>query len=271
MFMMSFTQIEAYNSSWIEDSDVNPFYIQDIEIDFTERNSSGSFIGNVTSLQHWHQMTNGYVVFNLDDPNYDFTTMLDDGYYKLSPQPESSYNYVYMFGLEFNNHDYTYHFELVWTTSSELYIYWVSTDDPAYEDSSGNDVDVNVKLFNASQQYITAFKSNYLVNYESYDEGYEDGRQEGYIEGATVYGYIDENGDYYSAASWGLQEYQRGLSQGAGDTLSLQNMIPGVLGVFIAFFFQVMSISVLGVSILDIIALMFGVAVVLLLFKTFIK
>jgi hypothetical protein len=273
MFTMSFTEIQAYNSQFIEDDDVNPFYIQDIEIDFYEVNSSGSYISQITSYDHWHQMTNGYVVFNLDDTTYDFTAILDDGYYKLSGWNESAYQYLYMFGLEFDIHNYYYEFELVWITSSEVYIYWSfnGTNDPAYENSSGNDVDVNVKLYNASQQYITAFKNNYLVNYEGYNEGYEDGRQEGYIEGATIYGYVDENGDYYSATSWGLQEYQRGLNQGASDTLSLQNMIPGVLGVFLAFFFQVMSISVLGVSILDIIVLMFGVAVVLLLFKTFVK
>jgi hypothetical protein len=272
MFTMSFTEIQAYNSQFIEDDDVNPFYIQDIEIDFYEVNSSGTFIGNVTSLQHWHQMTNGYVVYNLDQSNYDFTSMLDDGYYKLNGWDESAYQYLYMFGLEFDIHNYYYEFELTWS-GNEVTIWWTfnGTNDPAYENSSGNDVDVNVKLHNASEQYITAFKNNYLVNYEGYAEGYEDGRQEGYIEGATIYGYVDENGDYYSAESWGLQEYQRGLNQGAGDTLSLQNMIPGVLGVFLAFFFQVMSISVLGVSILDIIVLMFGVAVVLLLFKTFVK
>jgi hypothetical protein len=273
MFTMSFTEIQAYNSQFIEDDDVNPFYIQDIEIDFYEVNSSGTYISQITSYDHWHQMTNGYVVFNLDEVNYDFTSMLDDGYYKLNGWDGSPYQYLYMFGLEFDIHNYYYEFQLIWGSQNDVELNWGfnGTNDPYYEDSNGNDVDLRLQFWNPEDLYITAFKNNYLVNYEGYAEGYEDGRQEGYIEGATIYGYVDENGDYYSAESWGLQEYQRGLNQGAGDTLSLQNMIPGVLGVFLAFFFQVMSISVLGVSILDIIVLMFGVAVVLLLFKTFVK
>ena len=269
MFTMSFTQIEAYNSNWLEDDDVNPFYIQDIEIDFYEVNSSGSFIGNITALEHWHQMSNGYVVYDLDNTSYDFTALLDDGYYKLSPQSESVYSHVYMFGLEFNNRDYSYHFELVWTTSSELYIYWVDTYYPIYENSSGNDVDVNLVLHNASQQYISAYNTTYDL-LKDYEDGVEDGYANGLADGREDFGYRDGD-SLYNANLWGALEYQRGLSQGQSDTLALQNMIPGVLGTMIAFFFQMASISVLGVSVLDILVLFFGIGVVLLVFKTFVK
>ena len=48
-------------------------------------------------------------------------------------------------------------------------------------------------------------------------------------------------------------------------------MIPGILGVMFAFFFQLASISVLGVTALDLIALLFGVGIVLLILKVLVK
>lgn len=275
MFTLSFTQIEAYNSLFIEDDDVNPFYIQDIEIDFYEVNSSGNtFLGHFyTGDEHWHQMSNGYVVYNLDQVNYDFTTMLDDGYYKLSGWEGSPYQYLYMFGLEFNIHDYYYQFEIDWTLggSTEIVeITWVfnGTNDPNFE-IGGNDVDLTLEFYKPEDLYITAYKSNYNL-VQSYEEGLEDGYNDGLTDGRNEFGYRDED-TLYSATLWGYMEYQRGLSQGQSDTLALQNMIPGVLGTMIAFFFQMASISVLGVSVLDILVLFFGIGIVLLVFKTFVK
>ena len=193
-----------------------------------------------------------------------------DGYYRLSNYEfgvfirSSQYKrYTYIGHLEFDTYLYYYQFELVRTTNG-LSLLWhgIETTDPKYLDSSGNPVDIVLTGIDLDNWYVTMFNGSYSASTGFFESGYNQARED--------FGF-DDNGTYIDAVTYGQQQYQAGLSQGTSDTLSIQNMIPGILGVFIAFFFQVMSISVLGVSILDLIALMFGVAVVLLLFKTFVK
>ena len=94
--------------------------------------------------------------------------------------------------------------------------------------------------------------------------------QSGYAEAESTYGYL-VNGVWITANDWGNTRYAAGLSQGPQDALAIRNLIPGILGVMIAFFFQVASISVLGISVLDILALTLGITVTIFLLRVFLN
>jgi len=266
IFMMmltgSFIETEA-SSYWTFDTSFNNgygiYYLTGQPFTYSTDDVTYSYLYS----ESFHQTTSGLAVYD-----YDTGSMGDgvfpDGYYRLGTTyigSSENARYHYIGNLEFDTRLYYYQFELV-RTSNGLSLLWhdIETNDPKYQDSSGNSVDVVLTGINLDNWYVVMYNGLYESGF--FDSGYNQGRED--------FGY-DDNGNYLDAITYGQQQYQAGVSQGAGDTLSLQNMIPGVLGVFIAFFFQVMSISVLGVSILDLIVLMFGVAVVLLLFKTFIK
>jgi len=266
IFMMmltgSFIETEA-SSYWTFDTSFNNgygiYYLTGQPFTYSTDDVTYSYLYS----ESFHQTTSGLAVYD-----YDTGSMGDgvfpDGYYRLGTTyigSSENARYHYIGNLEFDTRLYYYQFELV-RTSNGLSLLWhdIETNDPKYQNSSGNPVDVVLTGINLDNWYVVMFNGLYESGF--YESGYNQGRED--------FGY-DDNGTYLDAVTYGQQQYQAGLSQGSSDTLSLQNMIPGVLGVFIAFFFQVMSISVLGVSILDLIVLMFGVAVVLLLFKTFIK
>jgi len=272
MFMMSFTQIEAYNSTWTNDPSEAQRYLTSLHIDMTYSTSG-------TSGTYTHFLTQPFTVYNNANLLYDVDGSgpmgnggIPEGHYIINSGVNPRYQYLYIGSLEFDVWNYYYEFELAFTTNG-FTLYWEGngTNDGNYENLSGNDIDVDYSTRDMDDIWLYVYDEVYSQNF-TYDAGVEDGFINGYNEARSDYAIYDSSNDtWIDAVDWGQIRYQDGLGMGEGEALSLQNMIPGVLGVFIAFFFQVMSISVLGVSILDIIALMFGVAVVLLLFKTFIK
>jgi hypothetical protein len=104
----------------------------------------------------------------------------------------------------------------------------------------------------------------------AYDKGYNDGYDNGFNTAEQQYGYLSD-GNFLDALTYGNQRYNEGLSQGPQDALAIRNMIPGILGVMIAFFFQIASISVLGISVLDILALTLGITVTVFLIRVFLN
>jgi len=248
--------IMMFTMSTVETSaQVVPFNdsLQEVELSY-----SG---GTSTQLTQWNYTRTNYGynegwIF-LGWPNYQSLIndqdYMPEGDYTMTSLTED-FRYMMLGNILMDLYTYTYVFELEYDTNNWIIYPSNSTTDPSWSSDfiiENQFLDVALKILDSRDNSQAIFT-----------QGYNSGRDD--------WGIID-NGVQKDAATYGQQQYQAGLSQGAGDTLSLQNMIPGVLGVFIAFFFQVMSISVLGVSILDIIALMFGVAVVLLLFKTFVK
>ena len=271
IFMMmltgSFTEIQAYDVSWVTDPS-NDFSMTSSDVNMRySLTSSGtkSFYLNYT----FQQFTNGMAIWNYDgDASLD-NGGLPNGFYTIESAVNARYQHLYIGSLHFKVYQYDYEFQITHNPNDTFTLAWVGsgTNDPRYSTSS--------IVYNYAQgsetHWISVYDSLYSVLL-TYDQGREDGFIDGYEQARSEYGIYDSSNDtWIDAASWGVTAYQEGLGMSDSGVLSLQNMIPGVLGVFIAFFFQVMSISVLGVSILDLIALMFGVAVVLLLFKTFVK
>ena len=92
----------------------------------------------------------------------------------------------------------------------------------------------------------------------------------GWTGAVEVYAY-DDGVEWRTAESWGIQEHARGLSDGSDFVIGLTGFVPRILAVVFMFFFQVASVSVLGVSALDIVALLFTLAVALIVIRFFVK
>lgn len=242
------------------------FNVQDQEIDMTYslNGASGTFSYFLT--YDFYQTFQGLAIYDYDGNGPLGNGTLPNGYYKITSGVNSAFRYLYIGYLEFDIYQYNYDFELV-KTGNSLSIYWNDTNDPNYENLSGNDVDVVISGIDLDDWYLMVYNELYVADEEAYKQA---GYNSGYDDAKSDYGYL-VNGVWITASSWGQSRYNDGLAQGDANALSLQNMIPGVMGVFIAFFFQMASISVLGVSVLDLLALMFGVGVALLIFKVLVK
>ena len=114
--------------------------------------------------------------------------------------------------------------------------------------------------------YDQAIKDSYY--YYGYDEGYEDAYDDGFEDGRNAYGYYDSiTQQWISAVNYGSEQYNLGENQASSNAIALKGFIPAILGTVFAFFFQVASIGVLGISILDIIGALFGIVILLFVIK----
>jgi hypothetical protein len=205
----------------------------------------------------------GYGYLDYDGAGTLGNGLLPDGHYAFQ-STNSRYSLLEIGPLQFNIYQYIYEFEFI-KTASQITMYNNYSNDPLWD----NDF---VFAFNANQQdymYIRIL-DNDATALGVYTQGYNDGYINGQDNSKFQYGYLND-GVWTSALDWGNIRYNEGLGQGTEDALAIRNMIPGVMGVFIAFFFQIASIEVLGISALDIIALIFGVAVTLFLIRVFIN
>lgn len=242
------------------------FNVQDQQIDMTYSLNGASGTYSYYLSLDFYQTFQGLAIYDYDGNGPLGNGTLPNGYYKITSGVNSAFRYLYIGYLEFDIYQYNYDFELV-KTGNSLTIYWSDTNDPNYENLNGNDVDVVISGIDLDDWYLMVYNELYIADEEAYKQA---GYNIGYDDAKSDYGYL-VNGVWVAASSWGQSRYNDGLAQGDANALSLQNMIPGVLGVFIAFFFQMASISVLGVSVLDLLALMFGVGVALLIFKVLVK
>ena len=271
-FMMLFTTFSfvTINSEahawWVFDD--TTFRLQDQEIDMTYSSDDTTYTYYLS--YDFYQTISGLAVYDYDGSGPLGNGTLPDGHYRISNGVNAAWRYLYIGQLEFDVFSYYYEFELA-RTSNGFIIYWEAngTNDPRYENSSGNDVDVSISGIDLDDWYLYVYNSLY-DSVVAYEGAYGNGFGSGYEQGKEDFAY-DDNGNYIDATTWGNTQYQNGLSQGSADTLSLQNMIPGILGVIFAFFFQLASISVLGVTALDLIAALFGLGVVLVVLKAVIK
>ena len=94
------------------------------------------------------------------------------------------------------------------------------------------------------------------------DDSFEAGYSSGFSVARSLYGSLIEG-------SW--LSYSDGLENGADMHYALLDFVPSVLGLFIGFFFQLSSVSALGVSALDILGALFAISIVLLFFKIFVS
>jgi len=264
-FGLTTTQIQGYDVSWVTDTD-NNFSMTDEDVNMTySLTSSGT---KTFYLQYtFQQFFNGMAIWNYDgDASLD-NGGLPNGFYEIESGINARYQNLYIGSLHFKVYEYDYEFQITHNSNDTFTLTWVGngTNDPRYSSSS--------IVYN----YAQGSESHWIYVYDSlYSEtldfitGVQAGLIDGFEDGRDYYAYED-NGSYYTASYWGNQRYQDGLAQGESNSLAITNMIPGILGVMIAFFLQLASISVLGVTILDVIVLMFGLSIVLLLFRTLVK
>ena len=225
-----------------------------VEISYSGSNGNEAFYQRTN-----YGLENGYIYFGYPNRQNmgEQTPILPDGDYTIySTNEKLRYMYLGVYLLDI--YTYTYEFEVLRQSSGDIQLNVITTTDPQW---------VNDRVIDDLEaDYATWRLKDDRIDEESVQSAYESG----YDDAKNDYGYL-MNGVYETASSWGQSRYNDGLAQGDANALSLQNMIPGVLGVFIAFFFQMASISVLGVSVLDLLALMFGVGVALLIFKVLVK
>lgn len=225
--------------------------------------------GGGSNQAQWESQFNSGWLFALDGYGYlDYdgavnlgNGLLPNGSYYIN-STNSRYSILEIGPLVFNIFFYDYEFDFT-KTSTDIIIDMVSTNDPFWQGT------FEIAFTADEQDYMEIrIKDNDAIS--AYDAGLNDGYTKGYEDSKEVYGYFNDN-EWYSALDWGIEQYQSGLSQGPQDALAIRNMIPGILGIFIAFFFQIASVTVLGISALDIIALIFGIAVTLFLIRVFLN
>ena len=86
-----------------------------------------------------------------------------------------------------------------------------------------------------------------------------------YVDNVKVSG---SDGYHDSAYDAGVTQ---GISNALCNTTELLNFVPAILGIFFGFFMQLASINAMGISLLDILAALFGIVVILIIWKIFIK
>jgi hypothetical protein len=107
-----------------------------------------------------------------------------------------------------------------------------------------------------------------------YQQGYDAGELNGFEGAQSIYGIL-VNGTYQTAQQYSITSfndgYAEGLTQGSTNALAIRNMIPGILGVTFAFFFQLASISFLGISALDLIGAVITIATSIFIIRIFLN
>ena len=107
-----------------------------------------------------------------------------------------------------------------------------------------------------------------------YQQGYDAGELNGFEGAESIYGIL-VNGTYQTAQQYAItafnEGYAEGLTQASTNALAIRNMIPGILGITFAFFFQLASISFLGISALDLIAGVITIATAIFIMRIFLN
>lgn len=122
-----------------------------------------------------------------------------------------------------------------------------STNKSIY-DTGYNDRDITTDNYKAIQTYLS---DNNLYTQKQYEDfGYNK-----YLEGAgTAEGY--EIG------------YEEGYKEGQTDAeVSILEFFPGIIGAIIGFFITLMQITIFGVSLFDIVGILFGIGLIILILK----
>jgi hypothetical protein len=229
-----------------------------------------SFSGSSSNSNTWNNQlnagflffTNGWGYLDYDGAGSLGNGLMPEGDYTFS-STNSRYSILQIGQIELNIFEYTYEFELVKDSTYE--ITFTDTTDPLYED-------ITILLYNVSSfsdyMYFRIYDNNYAEfnRVQTYNEGFSNGRDIGRNEYA-----IEDDGEIYTASEWGVIQYNLGLAQGPENTLAIRNMIPGILGVTFAFFFQLASISFLGISALDLIGALITIATSIFIIRIFLN
>lgn len=128
-------------------------------------------------------------------------------------------------------------------------------------------------IFEVDLNTLTKVDLFYFSNYEKdYNNGFIAGLETGKAEGIEE-GYSKGREDGYTIGSKEGEEkgYQKGLKEGLEDKYTLLTFVPSILGSFFMFFYQIGTISILGISILDILSVMFAIGLSIFLIRIVFK
>jgi hypothetical protein len=112
---------------------------------------------------------------------------------------------------------------------------------------------------------------------EFYDNGFNAGKNSVIVDSVNVQEVntriqtILSNGQTFNNSSVYSEIYQIALDSTESDALAIQRFIPAVFATFFAFFFQIMSINVLGFSLLSFFALLLSIWVLIIFYRMVIK
>jgi hypothetical protein len=231
-----------------------------------------SISGSGSNQNTWNsQLNSGFLFFTngwgyLD---YDGSGSLDNGlmpdgdYTFHSTNPR--YSILQIGQIELNIFEYTYVIDLTKTVDNFIFDF-AGSDDPTF-DSLVLALDISSQSWGGGM-YFRIYDNDYAEfnRIQSYNEGFSNGRDIGRNEYA-----IEDDGEIYTASEWGVIQYNLGLAQGPENTLAIRNMIPGILGITFAFFFQLASVSFLGISALDLIAGVITIATAIFIMRIFLN
>ena len=261
-----FTIFEIVTPNGIFQYDLNEGLVT---FDVTSVYPSYQIVVTYKSLQQTLSFTSGYLRLHDNMLLESLNPLQYDRAYDSWVENQTGYTYYdgYDAGYLLGQEDYGYY-----DISNED---WITADDYALLikeliylngiESVSSYVMENSYDYNLGKQaygYYNSISETYMNSNQSYQLGRSDGINWAYING------------FESAGKNPLLSYDWTVyfADHADDMqLSITSFIPGILGSIFAFFFQLASIEVLGISALEILALLVTVAVALLVFKAFFK
>jgi len=138
-------------------------------------------------------------------------------------------------------------------------------------------------LASTDSGFITLLDNYSVVAGEEYWNGWSQGREDGidigFAQGVAsaftdAYDGLIAGTDNYDDGAWSSGYYE-GVAFGSADSLTnafaIQSFIPGVLGSFLGFFWQMATIEILGISAVSILITLFTISAALLFFKVFLQ
>ena len=240
--------------------DGNYIQLNNVQLQY---NSGGNVVQWGNQLQSGFLFfTNGWGYLDYDGAGTLGNGLMPDGNYTFS-STNSRYSILQIGQLELNIFEYSYEFEISKGLSYE--IQFIQTDDLLY---SGMTIILDYVSQPSDYMYFRIYDNNYAEfnRVQTYNEGFSNGRDIGRNEYA-----IESDGEIYTASEWGVIQYNLGLAQGPENTLAIRNMIPGILGVTFAFFFQLASVSFLGISALDLLGAVITIATSIFIIRIFLN
>jgi hypothetical protein len=230
-------------------------------------NYSGSFTSTWQDQKNagFIFFTNGWGYLDYDGAGSLGNGLMPTGTYTLN-STNSRYSILQIGNIELNIYEYSYVLDLTKSGSIYYFEFLNTTTDPYLTESIIAITEYSGTTFD--NMFFRIYDNNYdeFNRVETYNEGFSNGRDIGRNEYA-----IESDGEIYTASEWGVIQYNLGLAQGPENTLAIRNMIPGILGVTFAFFFQLASVSFLGISALDLLGAVITIATSIFIIRIFLN
>jgi len=209
------------------------------------------------------------------DTIFDTLYMAPNSYLRIynNKYVQDTYSEGYIDGMNdmYNNGSSIYGYNPAY--SYDGYVYWqVGYNDGVYK-SWKDGIDVADIGVTGTTTYTGSTSYDYLDGYgdgetvgqsNGYDDGVNAVVEDGIVIASSGSYVLDNLFDYNSIYNSGRIE---GVNEAGALTMQIQDFVPGVLGAIFAFFFTIAQISVLGISLLDILVLVLTVGALILVVR----